>query len=69
MKPCAHCREPLADVAVRCPACGMDVGGQPGRLREPRDEPLGFTHEDWLFKSIVLLLALLVCAGLWWFLQ
>jgi hypothetical protein len=69
MKPCAHCREPLADVAARCPACGMAVGAQPGSYRPPHDEALGFSHEDWLLKTILLLLGLLICVGLWWFLQ
>jgi len=63
MKPCAHCHEPMADVAVRCAACGMAVGAQPGSYRAPHDEPLGFTHEDWLFKAILFLVGLLACAG------
>ena len=68
MKLCAHCREPLADVAARCPSCGISVGAQPGSYKASHDEPLGFTHEDWLFKAILFLLGLLICAGLLWFL-
>jgi hypothetical protein len=59
----------MADVAARCPACGMAVGAQPGSYRAPHDEPLGFTHEDWLIKAILLVLGLLICAVLLWFLK
>jgi len=56
-------------VAVRCAACGMAVGAQPGSYRAPHDEPLGFTHEDWLFKAILFLVGLLACAGALWFIK
>lgn len=69
MKHCAFCGEPMADVALHCPSCGVAKGSPPGTYHAPHDEPLGFSYDGWVLKAILATLALLLVAGLLWFVR
>ena len=56
----------MADVADRCPHCGVAEGAHIGGLSSQRDEPLGYERSPLVLVIILTLLALLLCAAVAW---
>jgi uncharacterized membrane protein YvbJ len=67
MQACAHCGEPLADAAARCPQCGLAVGGSLSPVVSQSDEPIGYERSKALLTAILIVLGLLAAAGVVWF--
>jgi hypothetical protein len=56
----------MADVADRCPHCGVAEGASMGRVSSERDEPLGYERSPLVLAIILTLLALVLCAAIMW---
>ncbi len=68
MKDCLVCGQPMADLAPRCPNCGMPEGARlagPGRVLE---EPLGFARPKallWILGALLVFLGWVVLEWFW----
>jgi multisubunit Na+/H+ antiporter MnhC subunit len=57
----------MADVADRCPHCGVAEGAQLGGLSSQRDEPLGYERSPLVQALIVTVLIVLAVVAIMWF--
>jgi multisubunit Na+/H+ antiporter MnhC subunit len=67
MKACLQCGGPMADVADRCPHCGVAEGASLGHVSSQRDEPLGYERSPLVQALIVTVLVVLAIVAIMWF--